>query len=53
MSRMIAGMIFSADYDKMDDILTAIQQQFDIHVLHIESTYQKLWLTHKNPKGGG
>lgn len=52
MSRMIAGMIFSAEYDEIDSILTEIQKQFNIKVLHAETTYQKLWVTKKNPKGG-
>ena len=52
MSRMIAGMIFSAEYDQIDDIITKIQQRFDIQVLHVETTYQKLWVTKTPPQEG-
>lgn len=45
MAKIGVGMVFLADYDQADGIITQIQQQFDIEVLHVQTSYQKLWIT--------
>ena len=44
MARVAVGMVFLADYDKADGIITEIQQRFDIEMLHVQTSYQKLWI---------
>jgi len=45
MAKIGVGMVFLADYDQADAIITQIQTQFDIEVLHVQTSYQKLWIT--------
>ena len=50
MARIGVGMVFLSDYDQADDIITQIQTQFDIEVLHVQTSYQKLWITKTAPE---
>lgn len=52
MARIAVGMVFLADYDQADDIITQIQQQFEIEVLHVQTSYQKLWITKSDHQEG-
>jgi hypothetical protein len=44
MTRLVVGLVFLANYDEADDIITQIRQQFDIELLHVETSYGKLWI---------
>ena len=45
MARIAVGMVFLADFDEADSIITKIQSEFNIEVLHVQTSYQKLWIT--------
>ena len=44
MARIAVAMVFLADYDQADVIITEIQQKYDIEMLHVETSYGKLWI---------
>ena len=44
MVKLVVGMVFMTDYDKSDDIITQIQKQFDVEMLHVETSYSRLWI---------
>jgi len=50
MARIGVGMVFLADYNEADNIINEIQKQFNIEVLHVQSSYQKLWITKTQPQ---
>ncbi|MBN2065413.1 MAG: hypothetical protein JW771_01205 [Candidatus Thermoplasmatota archaeon] len=50
MMRIGVAMVFLTDPDKADDIITKIQQQFDIQLLYATTSYSKLWI--KKESGG-
>ena len=52
MAKIGVGMVFLADYDQADAIITQIQTQFDIEVLHVQTSYQKLWITKTEQQEG-
>ena len=44
MARITVGLIFHADCDEADEIITGIKQQFNIDLVHIQQSYGKLWI---------
>lgn len=44
MAKLAVAMVFLADHNQADSIITKIRQQFDIELLHIETSYSKLWI---------
>lgn len=50
MARLAVAMVFLADHDQADNIITNIQQQFDVEVLHVETSYSKLWIKREDQK---
>lgn len=52
MAKLVVGMVFLTDYEKADNIISKIQQQFNIELLHVETSYSKLRITKDLPKEG-
>jgi len=43
-ARVTIGLIFHAQCEEADEIIAAIQQQFNIDLVHIQQSYGKLWI---------
>ncbi len=50
MAKIAVGMVFLTPFDKADEIINEIQQKYDLEMLHVETSYHKLWIVKKCPK---
>ncbi len=50
MARIAVGLVFLAESNEADDIINEVQQQFDIQLLHAQTSYSKLWITKQEPQ---
>ena len=44
MARVTVGLIFHSDCDQVDNIITALKQQYDIELVHVQQSFGKLWI---------
>jgi hypothetical protein len=44
MVKIAVGLVFLAEVEQADEIIKEIQQTFDIDLLHVETSFQKLWI---------
>ena len=52
MVRIAAGLIFLANPLEVDKIISDMQKQYDIELLHVETSYGKLWITRSDRQEG-
>lgn len=45
MVKKAVAIVFLVESTEADNVVDQIQQQFDIELLHVESSYDKLWIT--------
>jgi len=42
-----AAIVFSTHPKKMDSVIDQFTKNFDVEIIHIETSYSKLWITKK------
>ena len=52
MAKLVVAMVFLTDCEKADNIISRIQRQFNIELLHVETSYSKLRIVKDIPKEG-
>ena len=51
MVHITIGMVFFADPSEADTIISDIQKQHNIKLLHVETSYGRLWISKKQQGG--